>query len=221
VSATETQITQEVERRRTFAIISHPDAGKTTLTEKILLFGGAVREAGAVRAQKANKHATSDWLEIEKQRGISVSSSVMHADYAGIRINILDRTLIAADSAVMLIDAAKGVEAQTRRLFEVCRMRKIPIFTFINKMDRHGQDPLDLLSEIEEVLGIESVPVNWPVGAGKEFRGTYDRIARRLDLFSGGNHGTTTVEQESVAGEPEDERASAVGNKPRSFSEVR
>ena len=206
MSATETQIRQEVERRRTFAIISHPDAGKTTLTEKILLFGGAVREAGAVRAQKANKHATSDWLEIEKQRGISVSSSVMHADYAGIRINILDtpghrdfsedtyRTLIAADSAVMLIDAAKGVEAQTRRLFEVCRMRRIPIFTFINKMDRHGQDPLDLLSEIEDVLGIESVPVNWPVGYGKEFRGTYDRLARRLDLFSGGNHGTTTVD---------------------------
>ncbi|MDG1960535.1 MAG: peptide chain release factor 3 [Candidatus Binatia bacterium] len=213
----ENQITQEILRRRTFAIISHPDAGKTTLTEKILLFGGAVREAGAVRAQKASKHATSDWLEIEKQRGISVSSSVMHADYAGIRINILDtpghrdfsedtyRTLIAADSAVMLIDAAKGVEAQTRRLFEVCRMRKIPIFTFINKMDRHGQDPLDLLSEIEDVLGIESVPVNWPVGAGKEFRGTYDRLSRRLDLFSGGNHGTTTVDQQSVDGEPESE----------------
>ena len=216
VEALQKEIAREVERRRTFAIISHPDAGKTTLTEKILLFGGAVREAGAVRAQKANKHATSDWLEIEKQRGISVSSSVMHADYEGVRINILDtpghrdfsedtyRTLIAADSAVMLIDAAKGVEAQTRRLFEVCRMRGIPIFTFINKMDRHGQDPLDLLSEIEDVLGIESVPVNWPIGVGKEFRGTYDRLGRRLDLFSGGNHGTTTVDQESIAGEPDD-----------------
>ncbi|MFP6664799.1 MAG: peptide chain release factor 3 [Deltaproteobacteria bacterium] len=217
----EREIRREVERRRTFAIISHPDAGKTTLTEKILLFGGAVREAGAVRAQKASKHATSDWLEIEKQRGISVSSSVMHADYANMRINILDtpghrdfsedtyRTLIAADSAVMLIDSAKGVETQTRRLFEVCRMRGIPIFTFINKMDRHGRDPLDLLSEIEDVLGIESVPLNWPVGVGKEFRGTYDRLDRRLDIFSGGNHGTMLVDSESISGEPEDEAIQA------------
>jgi peptide chain release factor 3 len=202
----------EVERRRTFAIISHPDAGKTTLTEKLLLFGGAVREAGAVRARRADKHATSDWLELEKQRGISVSSSVMHFDYRGLRVNILDtpghkdfsedtyRTLTAADSAVMLIDGAKGVEKQTRKLFEVCRMRGIPIFTFVNKMDRFGRDPLDLMSEIEEVLGIDAVPVNWPVGEGKDFRGIYDRLDDRLLLFSGGNHGRTLLDEEVIEG---------------------
>ena len=201
---------QEVERRRTFAIISHPDAGKTTMTEKLLLFGGAVREAGAVRARRANKHATSDWLELEKQRGISVSSSVMHFDHRGFRVNILDtpghkdfsedtyRTLTAADSAVMLIDGAKGVEKQTRKLFEVCRMRGIPIFTFVNKMDRFGRDPLDLMSEIEEVLGIDAVPVNWPVGEGKDFRGIYDRLGDRLVLFSGGNHGRTLLDEEII-----------------------
>jgi len=200
----------EVARRRTFAIISHPDAGKTTLTEKLLLYGGALREAGAVRAQKAARYATSDWLELEKQRGISVSSSVMHFDYAGHRVNILDtpghkdfsedtyRTLIAADSAVMLIDAGKGVESQTRKLFEVCRMSGIPIFTFINKMDRLGRDPLDLLAEIEEVLGIDAVPLDWPVGAGSEFRGVYDRQLRKLLLFSGGRHGTAQVEQKEI-----------------------
>ena len=207
-------IAREVERRRTFAIISHPDAGKTTLTEKLLLFGGALREAGAVRAQKAARHATSDWLELEKQRGISVSSSVMHFDHRGFRVNILDtpghrdfsedtyRTLVAADSAVMLIDGAKGVEAQTRKLFEVCRMRGIPIFTFVNKMDRHGREPLDLMAEIEDVLGIEAVPVNWPVGAGREFRGVYDRLDDRLLLFEGGHHGTLRVDQKEVPGEP-------------------
>jgi len=205
---------REVRRRRTFAIISHPDAGKTTLTEKLLLYGGALREAGAVRAQKAARHATSDWLELEKQRGISVSSSVMHFDHEGFRVNILDtpghkdfsedtyRTLIAADSAVMLIDAAKGVEPQTRKLFEVCRMRSIPIFTFVNKMDRIGRDPFDLMSEIEEVLGIEAVPVNWPVGQGSGFVGVYDRIDRRLLTFSGGNHGTTWVAQTTLPGNP-------------------
>ena len=208
---------REVQRRRTFAIISHPDAGKTTLTEKLLLYGGALREAGAVRAQKAARHATSDWLELEKQRGISVSSSVMHFDHDGFRVNILDtpghkdfsedtyRTLIAADSAVMLIDAAKGVEAQTRKLFEVCRMRSIPIFTFVNKMDRVGRDPFDLMSEIEEVLGIEAVPVNWPVGQGSDFVGVYDRIGRQLLTFSGGKHGTTWVDQETIPGEVHDE----------------
>ena len=206
------RISQEIDRRRTFAIISHPDAGKTTLTEKILLFGGAVREAGAVRAQRAARHATSDWLEIEKQRGISVSSSVMHAEYEGTRINILDtpghkdfsedtyRTLLAADSVVMLIDAAKGVEPQTRRLFEVCRMRGLPIFTFINKMDRAGRDPLELLSELEDVLGIEGIPVNWAVGSGREFRGVYDRLGQKLQLFGGGNHGASEVEQSEVDG---------------------
>jgi peptide chain release factor 3 len=205
-------LAREVARRRTFAIISHPDAGKTTLTEKLLLYGGAVREAGAVRAQKASRHATSDWLELEKQRGISVSSSVMHFETGGYRVNILDtpghkdfsedtyRTLVAADSAVMLIDAAKGVEAQTRKLFEVCRMRQIPIFTFVNKMDRLGRDPFELMSEIEEVLGIDAVPVNWPVGQGSDFLGVYDRIRERLLTFSGGHHGTTLVDQAEVKG---------------------
>ena len=161
MDASQQELAREIKRRRSFAIISHPDAGKTTLTEKLLLFGGALREAGAVRAQKASRYATSDWLELEKQRGISVSSSVMHFDHAGYRVNILDtpghkdfsedtyRTLIAADSAVMLIDAGKGVEVQTRKLFEVCRISGIPIFTFINKMDRLGRDPLELLTEIE------------------------------------------------------------------------
>ena len=207
-------IAREVERRRTFAIISHPDAGKTTLTEKLLLFGGALREAGAVRAQKATRYATSDWLELEKQRGISVSSSVMHFDHRGFRVNILDtpghrdfsedtyRTLVAADSAVMLIDGAKGVETQTRKLFEVCRMRGIPIFTFVNKMDRYGRDPLDLMTEIEDVLGIEAVPVNWPVGTGSEFRGVYDRLSESLLLFEGGRHGTVRVDQKEIPGEP-------------------
>jgi peptide chain release factor 3 len=206
------ELAREVERRRTFAIISHPDAGKTTLTEKLLLFGGALREAGAVRAQKASRYATSDWLELEKQRGISVSSSVMYFEHAGHRVNILDtpghkdfsedtyRTLIAADSAVMLIDAAKGVEAQTRKLFEVCRLSGIPIFTFINKMDRHGRDPLELIAEIEEVLGIDAVPLNWPVGSGSDFRGVYDRQGQQLLLFSGGKHGTVIVEQIAIPG---------------------
>lgn len=208
------EIRREIERRRTFAIISHPDAGKTTLTEKLLLYGGALREAGAVRAQKAARHATSDWLELEKQRGISVSSSVLHFEFAGHRVNILDtpghrdfsedtyRTLMAADSAVMLIDAARGVEPQTRKLCEVCRLRQIPIFTFVNKMDRHGRDPLDIMAEIEDVLGMDVVPANWPVGSGSDFRGIYDRLMRRLVLFSGGDHGTHRVDEETLVGEP-------------------
>jgi peptide chain release factor 3 len=219
------RLREEVARRRTFAIISHPDAGKTTLTEKLLLFGGAVREAGAVRARRAAKHATSDWLELEKQRGISVSSSVMHFDYRGLRVNILDtpghkdfsedtyRTLTAADSAVMLIDGAKGVEKQTRKLFEVCRMRGIPIFTFINKLDRFGRDPLDLMSEIEDVLGIDAVPVNWPVGEGNDFRGVYDCLDDRLILFSGGNHGRSLLDEDVIdasVGSPEFEAALGV-----------
>ncbi|MGB0618193.1 MAG: peptide chain release factor 3 [Myxococcota bacterium] len=211
------EIKREIARRRTFAIISHPDAGKTTLTEKLLLYGGAVREAGAVRAQKADRHATSDWLELEKQRGISVSSSVLHFEFAGHRVNILDtpghrdfsedtyRTLMAADSAVMLIDAARGVEPQTRKLCEVCRLRKIPIFTFVNKMDRHGRDPLEIMDEIEEVLGMDVVPANWPVGAGSDFRGIYDRLERRLVTFSGGDHGTHRVDEQIIEGEPGDE----------------
>lgn len=184
------------QERRTFAIISHPDAGKTTLTEKLLLFGGAIREAGAVKGKKARRHATSDWMEIEKQRGISVTSTVLQFTYRNRRINILDtpghedfsedtyRTLTAADSAVMLIDAAKGVEPQTIKLFEVCRMRGIPIFTFINKLDRAGKDPLELLEEIEEVLGIRSCPMNWPIGMGSDFRGIYNRADARFERFT-------------------------------------
>lgn len=190
-------IENQVKNRRTFAIISHPDAGKTTLTEKLLLFGGAIRLAGTVKGRKSKKFATSDWMEIEKQRGISVTSSAMQFSYQGHQINILDtpghqdfsedtyRTLAAADSAVMLIDVAKGVEAQTIKLFKVCRKRGIPIFTFINKLDRHGKDPLELLEEIEQVLGIRSCPMNWPIGMGNDFLGIYDRQNNSIELFKG------------------------------------
>ncbi|MEG9296409.1 peptide chain release factor 3 [Mangrovibacillus sp. Mu-81] len=186
---------EEVQSRRTFAIISHPDAGKTTLTEQLLLFGGAIRAAGTVKGKKTGKFATSDWMEIEKQRGISVTSSVMAFDYDDYRVNILDtpghqdfsedtyRTLMAVDSAVMIIDSAKGIEAQTLKLFKVCRMRGIPIFTFINKLDRQGREPLELLEELEEVLGIQSYPMNWPIGMGKEFLGIYDRFHNRVEQF--------------------------------------
>ena len=179
----------EINRRRTFAIISHPDAGKTTLTEKFLLYGGAIAQAGVVKGKKNARAATSDWMEIEKQRGISVTSSVMQFQYEGFCINILDtpghqdfsedtyRTLMAADSAVMVIDAAKGVEAQTRKLFKVCALRDIPIFTFINKMDREARDPFELCEELEKELGIDTYAVNWPIGCGKEFQGVYDRPA--------------------------------------------
>ncbi|MFD2443280.1 peptide chain release factor 3 [Bacillus sp. CGMCC 1.16607] len=189
------KLQDEVLSRRTFAIISHPDAGKTTLTEKLLLFGGAIRDAGTVKAKKTGKFATSDWMEIEKQRGISVTSSVMQFDYDGFRVNILDtpghqdfsedtyRTLTAVDSAVMIIDSAKGIEEQTLKLFKVCRMRGIPIFTFINKLDRQGKAPLELLAELEEVMGIESYPMNWPIGMGKEFLGIYDRFYNRIEQF--------------------------------------
>src|SRR5690554_593091 len=191
------QIKDEIENRRTFAIISHPDAGKTTLTEKLLLFGGAIRLAGTVKGRKSKKFATSDWMEIEKQRGISVTSSALQFSYNGFHVNILDtpghqdfsedtyRTLTAADSAVMLIDAAKGVEEQTIKLFKVCRMRGIPIFTFINKLDRHGKDPLDLLEELEQVLGIRSCPMNWPIGMGNEFAGIFNRHNNTLELYTG------------------------------------
>lgn len=201
------EIKKEVEKRRTFAIIAHPDAGKTTLTEKLLLFGGAIRLAGSVKARKANRHATSDWMEIEKQRGISVTSSVMQFDYKGHRVNILDtpghqdfsedtyRTLTAADSAVMLIDVAKGVEAQTIKLFQVCRQRGIPIFTFINKLDREGKSPFDLMEELEQVLGIRSVPMNWPIGSGRELCGVYDRMKNQVELFQGKDHETIEVKR--------------------------
>ena len=173
---------EEIQKRRTFAIISHPDAGKTTLTEKLLLYGGAINLAGSVKGRKTGKHAVSDWMDIEKERGISVTSSVLQFNYEGFCINILDtpghedfsedtyRTLMAADSAVMVIDASKGVEAQTRKLFKVCTLRHIPIFTFINKMDREARDPFSLTDEIEELLGIRTCPVNWPIGSGKNFK---------------------------------------------------
>ncbi len=198
--------------RRTFAIISHPDAGKTTLTEKLLLYGGAIHLAGSVRASRARRHATSDWMDLEKQRGISVTSSVLQFPYAGARFNLLDtpghqdfsedtyRTLTAADSAVMLIDAAKGVEAQTRKLFQVCRLRATPIVTFINKLDRPGRDPFDLLSEIEKLLGIHCVPVSWPIGMGPSFRGVYDRLDRRVHLFvRGTDHGESMAAARDIA----------------------
>ena len=188
---------QEISRRRTFAIISHPDAGKTTLTEKFLLYGGAIAQAGAVKGKKNARAAVSDWMEIEKQRGISVTSSVMQFQYEGFCINILDtpghqdfsedtyRTLMAADSAVMVIDGAKGVEPQTRKLFKICAMRHIPIFTFINKLDREAKDPFDLLDELEKELGIDTYAVNWPIGCGKEFQGVYDRQQSQILFFSG------------------------------------
>ena len=213
-STTASQIAQEVQRRRTFAIISHPDAGKTTLTEKLLLFGGAIRLAGAVKGRKAARHATSDWMEIEKQRGISVTSSVLQFDYQGYRVNILDtpghqdfsedtyRTLTAADSAVMLIDAAKGVEEQTKKLFQVCSKRGIPIFTFINKLDRDGRDPFDLMNELEEVLGIRSYPMNWPIGMGRSLCGIYDRRKVQVELFQGDNHDKIEVRKVSGYGDP-------------------
>lgn len=189
----------EISRRRTFAIISHPDAGKTTLTEKLLLYGGAIALAGSVKGKKTDRHAVSDWMEIEKQRGISVTSSVMQFEYGGCCVNILDtpghqdfsedtyRTLMAVDSAVMVIDAAKGVENQTRKLFKVCVMRGIPIFTFINKMDRDAKNPFDLLSEIEDELGISTYPMNFPIGDGVDFKGVYDRETRHILSYERGD----------------------------------
>jgi len=197
----------EINKRRTFAIISHPDAGKTTLTEKLLLYGGAINLAGSVKAKKTAKHAVSDWMEIEKQRGISVTSSVMQFNYDGYCINILDtpghqdfsedtyRTLMAADSAVMVIDASKGVEAQTKKLFKVCVMRHIPIFTFVNKMDREARDTFELLDEIENVLGIRTCPMNWPIGSGKNFKGVYQRDNETITRFIAANNGQNEVEK--------------------------
>ena len=186
----------ELDRRRTFAIISHPDAGKTTLTEKFLLFGGQIQVAGAVKSNKIRKTATSDWMEIEKQRGISVSTSVMEFDYEGYKINILDtpghqdfaedtyRTLTAVDSAIIVVDSAKGVEAQTRKLMEVCRMRNTPVIIFINKMDREGRDPFDVLDELEQELNIKVRPLSWPIGQGQRFKGVYNLYEKQLNLFT-------------------------------------
>jgi peptide chain release factor 3 len=192
-------IAREVARRRTFAIISHPDAGKTTLTEKLLLFSGAIQLAGTVKARKSGRHATSDWMEIEKQRGISVASSVMQFEYRDHVVNLLDtpghqdfsedtyRVLTAVDSALMVIDAAKGVESQTIKLLEVCRMRATPIITFMNKMDRETRDPLELLDEVESVLSIQCAPVTWPIGMGKSFRGVYHLLRDEIMLFAAGS----------------------------------
>ena len=201
----------EIKKRRTFAIISHPDAGKTTLTEKFLLYGGAINQAGSVKGKATAKHAVSDWMDIEKERGISVTSSVLQFKYGGCCINILDtpghqdfsedtyRTLMAADSAVMVIDASKGVEAQTRKLFKVCAMRHIPVFTFINKMDREARDIFDLLDEIEKELGIPTCPVNWPIGSGKQFAGVYDRTSQKIDLFEDTMKGTKMGTMKEIA----------------------
>lgn len=214
------KLQQEVERRRTFAIISHPDAGKTTLTEKLLLYGGAVQEAGAVKARRQQTHAVSDWMEMEKARGISITSTVLSFDYNGFRINLLDtpghqdfsedtyRTLLAADSAVMVLDAARGIQPQTLKLFEVCKRRQIPILTFINKMDRPALDPFELLEEIEKTLGLETYAMNWPLGSGDRFKGVYDRAAGELHLFERLAHGGKKARTERLA--PDDPKVAAL-----------
>ena len=204
------QYAKEINKRRTFAIISHPDAGKTTLTEKFLLYGGAINLAGSVKGKATARHAVSDWMEIEKERGISVTSSVLQFEYDDYCINILDtpghqdfsedtyRTLMAADSAVMVIDASKGVEAQTRKLFKVCVMRHIPIFTFINKLDRDANDTFELLDDIETELGIATCPINWPIGSGKAFKGVYDRASKSVITYSDTEKGTKEGETKVV-----------------------
>jgi peptide chain release factor 3 len=198
----QTELQIAVEHRRNFAIISHPDAGKTTLTEKLLLYGGAIHEAGAVKARRDQRKATSDWMEMEKQRGISITSTVLQFEYQDFQVNLLDtpghqdfsedtyRTLAAADNAVMLIDVAKGLEPQTRKLFEVCKLRELPIFTFVNKMDRPGREPLELLDEIEQELGLQTYAVNWPIGGGDRFQGVFDRHQRKVHLFERKAHGS-------------------------------
>jgi peptide chain release factor 3 len=205
------ELDREIARRRTFAIISHPDAGKTTLTEKLLLYGGAIHLAGSVKARRAKRYATSDWMAIEKERGISVTSSVLQFVYKDHAVNLLDtpghqdfsedtyRTLSAADAAVMLIDAAKGVEPQTIKLFKVCRLRRIPIFTFANKLDRYGLSPLELMDNLEQVLGVRAYPMNWPIGSGPEFRGVYDRRTKEVHVFTAeGRHGESEVSERVV-----------------------
>ncbi|MBP5253696.1 MAG: peptide chain release factor 3, partial [Lachnospiraceae bacterium] len=217
-------IEAQINRRRTFAIISHPDAGKTTLTEKFLLYGGAINLAGSVKGKATARHAVSDWMEIEKQRGISVTSSVLQFEYDGYCINILDtpghqdfsedtyRTLMAADSAVMVIDGSKGVEAQTRKLFKVCVMRHIPIFTFINKLDRDAMDTFDLLDDIEKELGIATCPVNWPIGSGKSFQGVYDRESKSVIKYSDTEKGTKEGNAEVVSVSDESAMRALIGD---------
>ncbi len=198
---TDSLLQTEIARRRTFAIISHPDAGKTTLTEKLLLYGGAIQLAGSVRARRNQRATTSDWMELEQERGISISSTLLQFEYGGYVINLLDtpghkdfsedtyRVLTAVDSVIMVIDAAKGIEERTRKLFEICRQRGIPIFTFMNKLDRPAREPLRLLDELEQVLGLGAFPVTWPLGSGEEFRGVYDRLEHQLHLFERTAHG--------------------------------
>lgn len=215
----QTELQTAVERRRNFAIISHPDAGKTTLTEKLLLYGGAIHEAGAVKARRAQRKATSDWMAMEQQRGISITSTVLQFEYKNCQINLLDtpghqdfsedtyRTLAAADNAVMLIDAAKGLEPQTRKLFEVCRMRKLPIFTFVNKLDRPGREPLELLDEIEQELGLQTYAVNWPIGMGDRFKGVFDRRTQQIHLFERSAHGSKAARDTIIdLGDPQIEQ---------------
>jgi peptide chain release factor 3 len=212
-------IKTEVERRRNFAIISHPDAGKTTLTEKLLLYGGAIHEAGAVKARRAQRKATSDWMAMEQQRGISITSTVLQFEYHNAQINLLDtpghqdfsedtyRTLAAADNAVMLIDAAKGLEPQTRKLFEVCKLRSLPIFTFVNKLDRPGREPLSLLDEIEKELGLQTYAVNWPIGMGDRFKGVFDRRTQQIHLFERTAHGSKAAMDTTInLGDPQIEQ---------------
>ena len=226
-------IRKEIEKRRTFAIISHPDAGQTTLTEKFLLYGGAINLAGSVKGKATARHAVSDWMEIEKERGISVTSSVLQFNYDGFCINILDtpghqdfsedtyRTLMAADSAVMVIDASKGVEAQTRKLFKVCVMRHIPIFTFINKLDRDANDTFELLDDIEKELGIATCPVNWPIGSGKNFRGVYDRNTGKVTTYTDTQKGTKMGHATEVdVHDPELEEFIGTENKEKLLEEI-
>src|SRR5690349_6016233 len=201
----------EVKRRKTFAIISHPDAGKTTLTEKLLLYGGAIQLAGAVKAKRGRASAISDWMEMERERGISITSSVLQFPYRGLKMNLLDtpghadfsedtyRTLHAADGAVMLLDCAKGVEAQTKKLFSVCKERALPIFTFVNKMDRPGREPFDLVGEVENVLGIGVYPITWPIYRGATFRGVYHRLKKCVYIFDAARAGSSAASGSSVA----------------------
>jgi peptide chain release factor 3 len=213
------ELEQAVEQRRNFAIISHPDAGKTTLTEKLLLYGGAIHQAGAVKARRSQRKATSDWMEMEQQRGISITSTVLQFAYQNYQINLLDtpghqdfsedtyRTLAAADNAVMLVDAAKGLEPQTRKLFEVCRLRSLPIFTFVNKLDRPAREPLELLDEIEQELGLQTYAVNWPIGMGERFRGVYDRRKGAIHLFERRAHGSKEAQETLIElGDPKIEQ---------------
>jgi len=225
-----TELGREVARRRTFAIISHPDAGKTTLTEKLLLYGGAIETAGAVRTRKAQRHATSDWMSIEQSRGISITSTVLQFEYAGCVLNLLDtpghedfsedtyRTLAATDSAVMVLDSAKGIEPQTRKLFEVCRMRHIPIVCFINKLDHAGRDPFELIGEIERELHVAAVPMNWPIGNGSNFQGVYDLRKQEVLRFERTHHGAS-VAPVTVSGLDDPRLEDAVG--PQAWEELR